>query len=173
MKRKILRSFPYGRITVLSVDMDNPINVFHFAKRIRHILKRLDVLYLNNSVVNIESMDWNVMYETLRAGSIGYFFTTGKSLSLYGRFICRARPGGKYMITPANLGVGDNGFGIEFCRQILSPFILVFSSFSFLLTSRSKNSSCCSPTRIFQAVWCGPARPRAVAKPSVGAIRSI
>lgn len=82
MKRKILRSFPYGRITVLSVDMDNPINVFHFAKRIRHILKRLDVLYLNNSVVNIESMDWNVMYETLRAGSIGYFFTTGKSLSL-------------------------------------------------------------------------------------------
>lgn len=34
------------------------------------------------------------------------------------------------MITPANLGVGDNGFGIEFCRQILSPFILVFSSFS-------------------------------------------
>lgn len=130
MKRKILRSFPYGRITVLSVDMDNPINVFHFAKRIRHILKRLDVLYLNNSVVNIESMDWNVMYETLRAGSIGYFFTTGKSLSLYGRFICRARPGGKYMITPANLGVGDNGFGIEFCQQILSPFILVFSSFS-------------------------------------------
>lgn len=80
MKRKILRSFPYGRITVLSVDMDNPINVFHFAKRIRHILKRLDVLYLNNSVVNIESLDWNVMYETLRAGSIGYFFTTGKSL---------------------------------------------------------------------------------------------
>lgn len=88
MKRKILRSFPYGRIIVLSVDMDNPINVFHFAKRIRHILKRLDVLYLNSSVVNIESMDWNVMYETLRAGSIGYFFTTGK----YFFFLCASHP---------------------------------------------------------------------------------
>ena len=29
------------------------------------------------------------------------------------------------MITPINMGRGDCGFGIEFCQQILSPFILV------------------------------------------------
>ena len=78
LKRKILISSPYGRVTVLSVDMSNPVNVFYFAKRVRHIIKRIDVLYLNSSVVNIESMDWNVMYETLRAGRIGYLFTAGK-----------------------------------------------------------------------------------------------
>ena len=29
------------------------------------------------------------------------------------------------MITPINLGCNDNGFGVEFCQQILCPFILV------------------------------------------------
>lgn len=114
MKRKLLINRPYGHVTVLTVDMSNPMNVFYFAKRIRHIIKRIDVLYLNNSVLRVESLDWNVMYETLRSHSIGYLFTAGRS-----------HPDGKYMITPANLGVGDDGFGIEFCQQVLCPFILV------------------------------------------------
>lgn len=29
------------------------------------------------------------------------------------------------MITPVNLGVNDFGLGIEFCQQVLCPFILV------------------------------------------------
>ena len=115
MKRKLLAYRPYIHVTVLSVDMSNPMNVFYFAKRVRHIIMRIDVLYLNSSVLRIESLDWNVMYETLRSRSIGYLFTAGRS-----------RPDGKYMITPANLGVGDDGFSIEFCQQVLCPFILVF-----------------------------------------------
>ncbi|KAK8809441.1 hypothetical protein WA171_001019, partial [Blastocystis sp. BT1] len=114
MKRKLLAYRPYIHVTVLSVDMSNPMNVFYFAKRVRHIIKRIDVLYLNSSVLRIESLDWNVMYETLRSRSIGYLFTAGRS-----------RPDGKYMITPANLGVGDDGFSIEFCQQVLCPFILI------------------------------------------------
>ena len=90
MKRKLLVNRPYGRVTVLTVDTSSPMNVFYFAKRIRHIIRRIDVLYLNSSVVHIESLDWNVMYDTLRSRTIGYFFTTG-----------RAHPNTKYMITPA------------------------------------------------------------------------
>lgn len=140
MKRKLLVNRPYGRVTVLTVDTSNPMNVFYFAKRIRHIIRRIDVLYLNSSVVHIESLDWNVMYDTLRSRTIGYFFTTG-----------RAHPNSKYMITPANLGVGDSGFGIEFCQQVLSPFILI-QELKVLLASANlpgrvvwAGSSTCSP----------------------------
>ena len=171
MKRKILRTFPYGRITVLSVDMDNPINVFHFAKRIRHILKRLDVLYLNNSVVNIESMDWNVMYETLRAGSIGYFFTTGKSLSLHSIHL-QSSSRREVHDHPSQFGRGRQWFWHRVLSADSLPLHFSISPFLSHLTSRSKSSSCCSPTRIFQAVWCGRAHPPAVAKLSVGTIRS-
>ena len=124
MKRKIVTNYPFCHVTVLSVDMGNPMSVFYFAKRIRHIYRRVDVLYLNNSVVNIESMDWNVMYDALRSKSIDCLFTTGRSCSLR-PFTSRASEHGKYMITPVNLGTNDCGFGIEFCQQVLSPFILV------------------------------------------------
>ena len=69
-------------------------------------------------------MDWNVMYEALRSKSIDCLFTTGRSCSLR-PFTSRASEHGKYMITPVNLGTNDCGFGIEFCQQVLSPFILV------------------------------------------------
>lgn len=124
MKRKIVANSPFCHVTVLSVDMSNPMSVFYFAKRIRHIYRRVDVLYLNNSVVNIESMDWNVMYEALRNKSIGCLFTTGRFMCERA-FIRRASEHGKYMITPVNLGTNDCGFGIEFCQQVLCPFILV------------------------------------------------
>ena len=78
MKRKLIKIQPYSRITILSIDMSNPMDVFNFANRIRNLVKRIDVLYLNSSVVNIESMDWNVMYEALRSRALGYFFTTGR-----------------------------------------------------------------------------------------------
>ena len=76
MKRKLIKMQPYSRITILSVDMSNPMDVFNFANRIRNLVKRIDVLYLNSSVVNIESMDWNVMYEALRSRALRYVFTT-------------------------------------------------------------------------------------------------
>lgn len=78
MKRKLIKIQPYSRITILLIDMSNPMDVFNFANRIRNLVKRIDVLYLNSSVVNIESMDWNVMYEALRSRALGYFFTTGR-----------------------------------------------------------------------------------------------
>lgn len=124
MKRKLVTNYPFCHVTVLSVDMGNPMSVFYFAKRIRHIYRRVDVLYLNSSVVNIESMDWNVMYDALRSKSIDCLFTTGRFHFLR-LFISRASEHGKYMITPVNLGTNDCGFGIEFCQQVLSPFILV------------------------------------------------
>lgn len=124
MKRKLIQKHPYSRITVLSVDMSNPMNVFYFAKRVRHFIKRIDVLFLNNSVVNIESMDWNVMYETLRSRALGYFFTTGRFPSCI-LFMYRDITHNQYMITPVNMGTNDYGLGIEFCQQVLCPFILV------------------------------------------------
>lgn len=114
MKRKLLSDRAYCRVSVLSVDMSHPVSVFQFAQRVKQILTRIDVLYLNTSVVHIESMDWNVMYETLRARHLSFLFTAG-----------RAHPDGKYMITPVNMGVGESGFGIEFSHQVLGPFILV------------------------------------------------
>ena len=78
MKRKMVHAYPYSHISVLSVDMSNPIHVFYFARRVREVVKRIDVLFLNNSVVNIQSLDWNVMYSALRSKSISYFFTTGR-----------------------------------------------------------------------------------------------
>lgn len=114
MKRKLLSDRAYCRVSVLSVNMSHPVSIFQFAQRVKQIIKRIDVLYLNNSVVHIESMDWNVMYETLRRKHLSYLFTAG-----------RANEDGKYMITPINLGVGESGIGIEFCQQVLGPFILV------------------------------------------------
>lgn len=136
MKRKLHKNCPYSRISVLSVDMSNPTNVFYFSRRIRSLIKRIDVLYLNNSVVNIKSMDWNVMYDTLRCQSIGYFFTTGR-YSLHLLLTPRDKTHDHYMITPVNLGVNDFGLSSEFCQQVLSPFILVWLLFPF--NNRSRN----------------------------------
>ena len=130
MKRKLVHAYPYSHISVLSVDMSNPIHVFYFARRVREVVKRIDVLFLNNSVVNIESMDWNVMYSALRSKSISYFFTTGRYKFAFS-IIFRDIVHNQCMITPGNLGVNEYGMSIEFCQQVLCPFILVL--FSILL----------------------------------------
>ena len=94
--------------------MSNPMNVMYAAKRILQNYKSLDVLYLNNSIINIDHFNWDVMREAFLTFRLPYFCSTG-----------RTSENGKNFVTVKGSGTTDLGFSRDFCLQVLSPFILV------------------------------------------------
>ena len=94
--------------------MSNPMNVMYAAKRILQNYQSLDVLYLNNSIINIDHFNWDVMREAFLTFRLPYFCSTG-----------RTSENGKNFVTVKGSGTTDLGFSRDFCLQVLSPFILV------------------------------------------------
>lgn len=90
------------------------MNVMYAAKRILQNYQTLDVLYLNNSTINIDHINWDVMRDAFLTFRLPYFCSTG-----------RISENGKNFVTVKGSGTTDLGFSRDFCVQVLSPFILV------------------------------------------------
>ena len=110
----MLRIHPYATVTIIAIDMSNPMNVLYAAKRILQKFSSLDVLYLNNSSIKIDRLNWSVVKEGFTSFRLGHLLTTG-----------RVYEDGPNFVTIRSQGKNELGFSKDFCEHVLSPFILV------------------------------------------------
>ena len=93
--------------------MTNPINVLYSARQLVQQYAWLDVLYLNNSTIKIDHVNWDVLIDALLHCRLTYLCTTGRAYAASPNFVSVC--GG---------GQPDLGFSADFCRLVLCPFIL-------------------------------------------------
>ena len=113
MKSKLTKIRSYASVSIVAIDMSNPMNVLYAAKRIVQNYESLDVLYLNSSTIRIDHMNWDVLREAFLKFRLAYLCTTG-----------RVYEDGPNFVSVASSGSTDLGFSQDFCQQVLSPFIL-------------------------------------------------
>ena len=113
IKSRLLRIHPYATITIVAIDMSNPMNVLYAAKRILQKFSSLDVLYLNNSSIKIDHLNWNVIMEGFTKFRLGHLLATG-----------RVDDNGDNFVSIRSQGKNELGFSKDFCEHVLSPFIL-------------------------------------------------
>lgn len=114
IKSRLLRFKSYASVSLIAIDMTNPISVLYAAKRLNQNVKSLDVLYLNNSMIRIDHINWDVLKKALLSFRLGYLCSTGR--------VCE---NGQNFVSVKGSGTTDLGFNRDFCQQVLSPFILV------------------------------------------------
>lgn len=114
IKSRLLKLRSYSCVSIVAIDMSNPMNVIYAAKRILQNYHSLDVLYLNNSIINIDHFNWDVMVDAFLKFRLAYFCNTGRTSET-----------GKNFVSCKGSGTTDLGFSRDFCLQVLSPFILV------------------------------------------------
>ena len=113
MRSKLTKIRSYASVSIVAIDMSNPMNVLYAAKRIVQNYESLDVLYLNSSTIRIDHMNWDVLREAFLKFRLAYLCTTG-----------RVYEDGPNFVSVASSGSTDLGFSQDFCQQVLSPFIL-------------------------------------------------
>ena len=103
----------YASVSIVAIDMTNPINVLYAARQLVQQYAWLDVLYLNNSTIKIDHVNWDVLIDALLHCRLTYLCTTG-----------RAYADGPNFVSVCGGGQTDLGFNADFCRLVLCPFIL-------------------------------------------------
>lgn len=103
----------YASVSIVAIDMTNPVSVLFAADSLLQRYKSLDVLYLNYSIINIDHLNWDVLKDAFRSFRLSYFCTTGRTSET-----------GKNFVAVKGSGMTDLGFNRDFCEQVLNPFIL-------------------------------------------------